>query len=388
MKPDILSVLEMDQTAILVCVLSAACYIVFPFHTAHAQSVPPITAVQVDLDYVYDPDPAQQKKNLDLLTDRICSLGVDTVALQAFADPDGDDAADALYFPNEYLPLREDLFATAAKALKRCNVSVYAWIPLLAFIPPQNMEDLAVMATKSGKTCRVCENTYRLSPFHPNAIQMISGIYQDLAKTPILDGILFHDDGRLTDFEDGSPHALSAYKKAGFPASISCIRQNPETLQRWSRFKTRRLINFSQTLMTIIRKQHPNIRSARNLYALPVLDPESEQWFAQSLSFFLQTYDYIFLMAMVYMEEAENPVTWLSTLADTVLAETVNPAAIVFELQTINWRTKEKIPTIELIQQLTLLKRRGAASFAWYPDDVHQDHPQEEPLRKKLPTLH
>jgi biofilm PGA synthesis lipoprotein PgaB len=60
----------------------------------------PQKAMQVDLDYIYDPDPAQQERNLGHLLDRITFLGVNTVYLQAFADPDGDGAADAVYFPS------------------------------------------------------------------------------------------------------------------------------------------------------------------------------------------------------------------------------------------------------------------------------------------------
>ncbi len=372
---------------VLICILQFFSLFLYVSTPAQAKSTLPIVAVQVDLDYVYDPDSIQQTKNLEQLVKRICGIGVDTVALQAFADPDGDDAAAALYFPNDYLPLREDLFSTAAKALKQCNVSIYAWIPLLAFIPPKKKEALAVMEGISGKTAYSSTNTYRLSPFNPESRKIISGIYRDLANTKILDGILFHDDGRLTDFEDSSPHALAAYKMAGFPASVSCIRKDNRTFARWSRFKTKELINFSQTLLQIIRQKHPHIRSARNLYALPVLKPVSEQWFAQSLSLYLQAYDYTFLMAMPYMEEADDPDSWLDTLADTVLEETMNPAAVVFELQTIHWQKKKIIPTIKMMEQLLLLKKKNATSFAWYPDDFIKDHPQEQLLRKIVPSL-
>ena len=66
--------------------------------------------VHVDLDYVYDANKAQQAKNLDKLIERISRYGVTTVYLQAFSDPDGDGVADALYFPNKYLPVRDDIF--------------------------------------------------------------------------------------------------------------------------------------------------------------------------------------------------------------------------------------------------------------------------------------
>ncbi len=55
-------------------------------------SAPLVRAAHVDLDYIYDPDPAQQERNLGQLLDRIKSLEVTHVYLQAFADPDGDGA--------------------------------------------------------------------------------------------------------------------------------------------------------------------------------------------------------------------------------------------------------------------------------------------------------
>ncbi|MDP1783907.1 MAG: poly-beta-1,6-N-acetyl-D-glucosamine N-deacetylase PgaB, partial [Sulfuricurvum sp.] len=65
-------------------------------------------AAHIDLDYIYDPDPTQQEKNLGALLDRIKKLGVNTVYLQAFADPDANGAADYVYFPNRNIPMRAD----------------------------------------------------------------------------------------------------------------------------------------------------------------------------------------------------------------------------------------------------------------------------------------
>ena len=59
----------------------------------------PQKVMHVDLDYIYDADPAQQERNLGHLLDRIAALGVNTVYLQAFSDPDGNGSADAVYFP-------------------------------------------------------------------------------------------------------------------------------------------------------------------------------------------------------------------------------------------------------------------------------------------------
>src|SRR5471032_2227809 len=54
--------------------------------------------LHVDLDNVYDPDPAQEARNLDQLVQRVVDMGASTVFLQAFADPKGDGLVHSLYF--------------------------------------------------------------------------------------------------------------------------------------------------------------------------------------------------------------------------------------------------------------------------------------------------
>ena len=345
-------------------------------------------AAQVDLDYVYDPDIRQQEKNLHLLTQRVCSLGLTTVLLQAFSDPDGNDAAEALYFPNHVLPMRRNLFPEVAQTLRRCGLKVYAWMPMLAFTLGPGHENLLVRKIDPSRKTPPTPNTRRhLSPFNRTGKRIIRGIYEDLARSATFDGILFHDDAVLSDYEDASPAALAAYKKAGFPVDITRIRGNNALMERWSRFKTMALIRFSRSLLATVRRYHPHIRSGRALYARPILQPKSEQWFAQSLPLFLQAYDYTFVLAMPFMEKAENNNSWLTTLADQAMAWTVNPSSLVFELQTVDWRRRQKIHTAEIVAEMKLLHKHGIKSFAYYPDDFLQNHPDAGRLRQLFAEL-
>lgn len=41
------------------------------------------------------------------------------------------------------------------------------------------------------------------------------GFIKDLAKSATFDGILFHDDATLSDYEDASPDAMKAYASIG-----------------------------------------------------------------------------------------------------------------------------------------------------------------------------
>ena len=74
------------------------------------QEADPVRVMHVDLDYVYDPNPVQQAKNIDKLVQRVYDMKISHVFLQAFSDPQGDGTVKSLYFPNRWLPMRADLF--------------------------------------------------------------------------------------------------------------------------------------------------------------------------------------------------------------------------------------------------------------------------------------
>src|SRR5690606_5191278 len=116
----------------------------------HNPSAEGIRALQIDLDAVYDADPQQQARNLDALIERVNRIGPTHVFLQAFADPDGDGAADALYFPNRFLPVRADLYNRVAWQLyTRAHVKVFAWLPVMAYKLPQQAPDMAIASREA-----------------------------------------------------------------------------------------------------------------------------------------------------------------------------------------------------------------------------------------------
>lgn len=337
----------------------------------------PERVVHVDLDYVFDADPRQQQTNLDSLLDRILALRVTAVYLQAFADGDGNGQAEAMYFPNRHLPLRADLFSHVAWQLStRAFVKVYAWMPVLAFeLPSTNSAAVLTVQSADADAVSAHPRYRRLSPFSADAQRVIGEIYEDLARHAPFDGLLFHDDAVLDDFEDASPPALQTYQEWGLPASVEAIRSDPQLLQRWTELKTRALIDFTGELAKRVRDYQGAIKTARNLYARPVLEPAAQAWFAQSLPDFLAAYDYTAVMAMPLMEGAGKPEAWLDVLVRKVSAEPGALKKTVFELQTMDWNTRERVPTRTLAGQMNRLQRQGAVNFGYYPDDFLADHP-------------
>ena len=141
----------------------------------------------VDLDYLYDPDPQQQAKNLDKLIQRIYDLRINTVFLQAFADPKGDGNVRELYFPNRWLPMKADLFNRVSWQLSsRTGVAVYAWMPVLAFELGSDVPRVQRLDPQSGQLSVDDKQYRRLSPFNPVARQRIGESTRIWRRTPPL----------------------------------------------------------------------------------------------------------------------------------------------------------------------------------------------------------
>lgn len=324
------------------------------YELRHDEDVQGVRAMQVDLDYVYDADPAQQDRNLDALIERVKRIGPSHVFLQAFADPDGNGSADALYFPNRHLPVRADLFNRVAWQLKsRAEVKVFAWLPVLGFEPPDSQlrRELA-LPERDGEI-------FRLDPSNPRARQLIADIYEDLAVASYFEGLLFHDDAYLRDDELATLDGADA--------------------------RTHLLIDFTHQLKTSAQRWRPKLATVRNLYALTVLRPESQQWFGQRLDSFIDAYDYTALMAMPWMEGAHRrPQAWMRELTAAVRQHDPNFEKTLFELQTVDWRKRRPIPGKTLQALVRQLQADGVRHLGWYPDDFIGDQPRLQDARGSL----
>lgn len=321
---------------------------------------PNVRAIQVDLDYVYSADPAEQERNLGLLIERVRRLGASQVWLQAFADPDGDDAADAVYFPNRHMPMRADLFSRVAWQLKtRANVVVFAWMPVLAWkLPDKALQASLEIRPQPGTRG---SGPVRLNPYAPESRRLIGDLYEDLARSAPVAGILFHDDAVLKDTDDLGD---AASRPAGGRTGV--------------------LIEFTRHLERRASVWQPQLLTARNLFSRTVMDPRSEEWFSQSLPEFIAAYDQVALMAMPFMEESGDPEAWLRELARKVGQVPEGLEATVFELQTVDWRQApaRRIPSAALAAQMRLLQIEGVRHLAYYPDDFIAGHPDADVLRK------
>ena len=345
-------------------------------------------AAHVDLDYIYDPDPAQTEKNLGVLLDRIKSLGVNTIYLQAFADPDANGAADYVYFPNRNIPMRADLFNRVAWQIStRTQVKrVYAWMPMIAWqLPVNNSAAKDTVVTLQVDPTHLNMGYPRLSPFSPKARKVIKEIYEDLARSVYIDGILFHDDVTLSDFEDDSISARAQYKKWGLPQSVTAIRTDKKEFHKWTQLKTHYLDEFAMELAQIVRNEQPGLKTARNLYAQVALNKDAQEWYAQSLSESIKMYDYTAIMAMPYMEQADDHQQFYDKIVQNVKQEQCGLERTVMELQTVNWRkNNEPIPAGEVSNTMEYLYDLGVHHIAYYPDNVFTNTPDADQMKQSF----
>lgn len=345
----------------------------------------PGKVMHIDLDYIYDANPKQQEDNLGRLLDRINAMGVNTIYLQAFADPDANGAADAVYFPNRHLPMRADLFNRVAwQIVTRTAASrVYAWMPMLAWqLPASDPAAGDMVVTLPNSSNHLSMGYPRLSPFSPRARKAIREIYQDLGRAATINGVLFHDDVTLSDYEDGSRWALKAYRTWGLPQPIAQLRSQDDLLRRWAAHKTSYLDSFATELAGVVRDEQPGLKTARNLYAGVVLNPYAETWYSQSLDSSLAHYDYTAIMAMPYMEQAADPRAFLHEIVNKVAARPGAMAKVVFELQAVDWRKDdEPLPGTELADSIRSLYGWGAQNVGYYPDNLFRNNPDPAQLR-------
>lgn len=344
--------------------------------------------MRIDLDYIYDPNPVQMDANVGKLIDRLAEMRPTTVILQAYADPEGNGQVKSVYFPSRELPMRADLFNRVVNQIHTRianDVKVYAWMPVLSF----DLKGLPRVASWQANGHPVIKHApyERLTPFDPAVREHIRQVYRDMANSiPVLDGLAFHDDLVMSDYEDVSAPALAEMQRAGFGTDIAAIRRDPVRLREWARFKGRFMNDFTKVLISDVRAiRGDSVKTARNIFVRPLVDPNAEDWYAENIDDYLATYDYVMPMLMPYMEKIRNPAEikrWMQAAVDQVKRRPEGMDKTIFELQTVDWDRQDRdIPTTVLVGWMKDLYAMGAKSVGYYPDDFYRNKPELEVIR-------
>jgi biofilm PGA synthesis lipoprotein PgaB len=349
-----------------------------------------LRVMQLDMDMIYDPDPVQVEKNLSAVLDRVKDMKVTTVYLQAFADPEGTGNVQSVYFPNRVLPVRMDLFNRVVHQLRsRCLVEVYAWMPILSIILPDQEKTKALRVRKYDHAYFVDsdEPYQRLSPFSRPAWDILAALYADMARNAAIDGVLFQDDGYLTDREDFQTDGLKEYLKI-----TGNILKDPQYLTErenrlWTDRKTDQLIALTEHLKKAVRYYRPEARFARNVYPSVLSDPPSESWFAQNYFKSLKAYDYTVVMVYPYLEGMKGNFNgWFKRLVSTAQSYPQGIDKTIFKVQTFDWKRKKWLKPQMVNSWLSELVGDGAHHIAYYPDDFLENHPRADVIRLMMST--
>ncbi|WP_414502030.1 poly-beta-1,6-N-acetyl-D-glucosamine N-deacetylase PgaB [Zymobacter sp. IVIA_5232.4 C2] len=158
----------------------------FVANAVQLQEHPPIRSVRVDLDAIYDPDPAQMEENVGRVVQRLSEVQPTVIIVKGFVSPahPGEPVRET-YFPNHVLPMKADLFNRTVHQIHSrllFDPRVYAWIPTLA--------------AEQGASVPLCSTSpYRASPFSPVVQRQLRTLYRDMAASvPTLEGVMFDED--------------------------------------------------------------------------------------------------------------------------------------------------------------------------------------------------
>jgi len=297
-----------------------------------------LRATYIDMDELYDPDPARMARNFDLLLDRIKTMQIGTVFLKAFSDQDSNGLAEAVYFPNRHLTMRADLLNRVSWQLRtRAEVTVYVWLPISALAP---LESQAA----------------------------IREIYEDLGRSSIFGGVLFSGDAPLTNHTMLDPDSVQNTASAeGIP---HWLQENEFTLQ----------------LAEILRVWQPALRTARMITATDD-SPARDALFIEHYLWSSQHYSYLVVIPPRGLPALADQGLWLKSLLQT--AQQQYPKALGKTIFQLNPGAKNSQNSTEeelLLDQFDLLLSAGANHIAYFPDQFLIDSPRVEAVRSSLST--
>ena len=166
------------------------------------QNVDPLRAINVNLDRIYDKNPAAQEEKLGRLIEQIRRLEINTVVINPFAETSTQVSTDTsaevsseatteasapenqaetslrqAYFPNSVLPMRTDLLNRVTWQLRsRTSVNVYLHIPTST-----------IAQAKEG-------TWHTLDYANPQQREQLLTLYGDLSQHATAQGLLFDKD--------------------------------------------------------------------------------------------------------------------------------------------------------------------------------------------------
>jgi len=238
------------------------------------------------------------------LVRQVAAAGANLIILRVFDYE--DEPNPGVYFRTEHAPVKEDLLSALLAQARPAGLRVFAWMTTLN-LPwvLQEHPDWAIVGYDWDKEQYTLAMGWyrRVSPFVPEFIDYLKGLYQDLARYD-LDGIMFQDDLYLGDNEDFNYYAASAYfERFGRWPRIERFyddKGNPTAEgEEWIKWKAERLMEVAREIMEAVRSINPGMEFGLDAYWETVLEPENgRKWFSQDARLALESkFDYLIVMS-------------------------------------------------------------------------------------------
>ena len=334
--------------------------------------------IDLDLDLIYSANAEQTDINLSRAVARAAELGANTVYLRAFSDRDGDGSADAVYFPTTPLKMRADLFGQAAERFRSEGIAVCATMPALSVTLTDQFKAkrLVVMEYSPAGIRPAPLRQPRLSPFNQDALRLMMEIYSDLVASAVIDGVMFLEDGYLTDNEDFNLAAREEYRAITGPKDVPPDELTGSQREEWTRIKTEKIEYFIGGLKEAVNRRRTGIPFTRALFAPALHRPESEDWLAQNYEDALRRYDRVIVVADPDMEDIATPVLWLRSLVRDASAYDSGIEKTVFRVPSREMERDRWLPERTLVRRVSSVLEEGARHVAYGPDDFEVDRPR------------
>ena len=158
---------------------------------------PPMQAVQVDMDALWDPDETVFRARIENVAVRARAMGATHVILPAFSNPRRDGYLLRSFAMNHQLPVIDDVWSMAAARFAASQLRVWVQVPSMNLSwawdrhPNWRVGSGGWFGTPSAWSTR-------LSPDIPEVHQAAVDLLTDLAVYLPIDGMLFDDDASMS----------------------------------------------------------------------------------------------------------------------------------------------------------------------------------------------
>jgi hypothetical protein len=287
-------------------------------------------------DYAQAPDPL-----------RLQAAGFSKLIVRVFSD---DEKNGGLYFSNQSFKTVRPVLDDWAPKFYGGKVGLWAWMGGRYF---QWFMDARYLDSEwQNHQKRIIP---KLDLFNPDAVQLIVGLFRQLAENPI-QGILIQDDLVLRRGEGFSNWGKAYFTMAtGFPADERQMAKTGSALGRaWERVKCERLTQVLEKIITACKAVNPQIKIGMNIhYELPLAPGQARSWYAHDFAALAASgLDHFYLMAYhrqikseLALDEAANRRYFAKM---TAAALESFGSRLVVKLQVRDWQTSESIPLNEL----------------------------------------